>query len=269
MTGPRRTLPQYLRGARWALRSRWAEHSSYLTWSRYRGVRAVLSDDTKIVIEAYMRSANTFSVVAFQMAQPEPVRVAHHLHAPIQLMAAADRGLPAMSIIRKPVDATASVTIRSPYVSLEQAVAAYVRFYGPLRAYKDRCFVARFEDVTSDLGAVIERLNAHYGTSFTPFEHTQENVGLAYALIDERALRPEWAPAIRAYVSGEISRADLAAARNGSHGLDQAVPESRVARPSAHRTERAETIRERYMSPQLARLRERAEAVYRSFVDDA
>jgi hypothetical protein len=263
-------VPQYLRGARWALRCRWAVHPTYLAWSRYRGTRAILSDDTQIVIEAYMRSANTFSVVAFQMAQPQPVRVAHHLHAPIQLIAAAERGIPALSIIRKPADATASVTIRSPYVSLEQAVDAYIRFYEPLIAYRDRCFVARFEDVTSDLGAVIDRVNANYGTAFTPFDHTEENVRQAYALIDERALRPAWAPAIRAYVSGEISRADLAAARNGGPALDQsALPESRVARPSEQRKQRAARIRERYASPQLAPLRERAEAVYRTFADRA
>jgi hypothetical protein len=219
------------------------------------------------VIEAYMRSANTFSVVAFQMAQERPVPVAHHLHAPIQLVEAARAGIPALSIVRRPGDAAASVTIRSPHVSLEQALDAYARFYECLVPYRDRCMVVPFEDVTSDLGAVIARLNERYGTSFTPFQHTDENVRAVYALIDERAGRPAWAPAIHAYVSGHITMAELEAARNGHAAHVGTVPEHRVARPSAERKARAAQVHELYQSPQLARLRERAENAYRAFAE--
>jgi hypothetical protein len=219
------------------------------------------------VIEAYMRSANTFSVVAFQMAQERPVPVAHHLHAPIQLVEAARTGVPALSIVRRPGDAAASVTIRSPHVSLEQALEAYVRFYEPVVAYRDRCMVVPFEDVTSDLGSVIERLNQRFGTSFTPFQHTDENVRAVYALIDERARRPAWAPAIHAYVSGHLTKAELEAARNGHRPDMGTVPEHRVARPSGERTARAEAVLERYRSADLAHLRERAETAYRAFIE--
>ena len=214
-----------------------------------------------------MRSANTFSVVAFQLAQERPVPVAHHLHAPIQLMEAARREIPAMSIVRRPGDAAASVTIRSPHVSLEQALEAYVRFYEALVPFRDRCTVVRFEDVTSDFGATVERLNERYGTSFTPFQHTEENVRAVYALIDERARRPAWAPAMQAFVNGYISLDELQAARNGHQPDLETVPEHRVARPSAERKARAAEVQELYRSPQLARLRERAEAAYRTFVD--
>ena len=214
-----------------------------------------------------MRSANTFSVVAFQMAQERPVPVAHHLHAPIQLVEAARMGIPAFSIVHRPGDAADSVTIRSPHVSLEQALEAYARFYECLVPYRDRCLVVPFEDVTSDLGAVIERLNQHYGTSFTPFQHTDENVRAVYALIDERARRPAWATAIHAYVSGHITMAELEAARNGHRDDLGSVPEHRVARPSGERAARAEAVLERYRSADLARLRERAETAYRAFAE--
>jgi hypothetical protein len=193
--------------------------------------------------------------------------VAHHLHAPIQLVDAARRGIPALAIVRNPGDAAASVTIRSPHVSLEQALEAYVRFYQPLAAHRDRCMVARFEDVTSDLGAVIQRLNERFGTSFTPFQHTEQNVKAVYALIEERARRPAWAPSIQAYVSGRITQAQLDAARNGHLADLGSVPESRVARPSGERQARAEAVLDRYRSRELARLRERAEATYRLFAD--
>ena len=54
---------------------------------------------TELVIEAFPRSANTFATVAFQLSQPAPVRVAHHLHAPAQVTEArgADAGAAASS----------------------------------------------------------------------------------------------------------------------------------------------------------------------------
>ncbi|RMG27959.1 MAG: hypothetical protein D6732_19595, partial [Methanobacteriota archaeon] len=40
---------------------------------------------TEIVIEGYPRSANTFAVVAFRLAQNRPVKIAHHLHMEAQI----------------------------------------------------------------------------------------------------------------------------------------------------------------------------------------
>jgi len=107
------------------------------------------------VIEGYMRSANTFSTVAFQTSQPRPVRLAHHLHAPAQIIAAARLGIPVLVPVRPPRDAAISVTIRSPQVSLRQALDAHRRFHEAILPVRGSCHVARFEDVTSDLGAVI------------------------------------------------------------------------------------------------------------------
>src|SRR2546430_11380574 len=69
-----RSARQYLAGQRWALQSRWAGHPSYLAYSRRRHPLAVLRAETELVIEAYPRSANTFSAVALQISQPPPVR---------------------------------------------------------------------------------------------------------------------------------------------------------------------------------------------------
>src|SRR5262245_45373054 len=70
-------------------RSRFTEHPAiYLPFARrkYPGPSPkVIDADTELVIDGYMRSANTFAVYAFQMAQRRPVRLAHHLHAPAQV----------------------------------------------------------------------------------------------------------------------------------------------------------------------------------------
>src|SRR5204863_182142 len=62
----------------------------------------VIGRDTKVVIDGYTRSASTFAVYAFQLAQERPVRMAHHLHAPAQLIAAARAHVPTIAVIREP-----------------------------------------------------------------------------------------------------------------------------------------------------------------------
>jgi len=259
----RRTPAQYMRGLRWGLYSRWATHPSYVAFSRRRHPLVVVTDETELVIEGYMRSANTFSTVAFQMSQPRPVRVAHHLHAPAQIITAARMGIPALVPVRAPQDAAISVAIRSPQVSLRQALQAHLRFHEAIVPYKDALHVARFEDVTTDLGTVIEAMNARFGTSFAPFRHTPENVQHVYDLIDERARRPPHAEAIRRFVSGMITYEQLAEARAHANGSMPELAEHRVARPSASRRRSQELLAERYMDPRLADLRERADAAYR------
>lgn len=268
MGADRRSVREYLAGQRWALQSRWARHPSYLTYSTRRHPTAVLQAATELVIEGYPRSANTFSAFAFQLTQPRPVRLAHHLHAPAQIIAAARRGVPVLVPVRAPRDCAISIAIREPHVSLAQALDAYRRFHEAILPRRDSCHVALFEDVTGDFGRVIEALNAKFGTAFTPFQHTPENVERVYALIEERARQPAHAAAIHAYVCGLISGADLEAARRqagpapaGSAGH----MERRVARPSSERRDLQARLGERYEEAGLARRREAAEAAYRGF----
>ena len=46
----------------------------------------LVKKDTEIVIEGYPRSANTFAVAAFLLAQGRPVKIAHHLQVPAQVI---------------------------------------------------------------------------------------------------------------------------------------------------------------------------------------
>jgi len=272
MAADRPSVRQYLAGTRWALRSRWSRHPSYLTYSARRHPLAVVRAETELVIEAYPRSANTFSAFAFQTSQPRPVRLAHHLHAPAQIAAAAGRGVPILVPVRHPRDCVVSIAIRSPHVSLAQALDAYRRFHEAVLPHRDACHVARFEDVTTDFGRVVEAVNARFGTAFTPFQHTPENVAAVYALIEERARQPAHAAAIHAYVCGVISRSDLDAARlrSGPAGANgEAHVEQRVARPSSERRDVQERLGERYDAAALARRRDAAESVYRRFVSAA
>ena len=130
---------------------------------------------TQIVIEGFPRSGNTFAVVAFEQAQRESVRVAHHLHMPAQVIRAAKWGIPTLLLARKPTDATLSWVVREPGVPIRQALKHYVSFYEKAAEYRD-ALVVGFEEVTRDYGAVLERVNAKVGTGFSSFVHSEDNV---------------------------------------------------------------------------------------------
>src|SRR5439155_17059976 len=87
---------------------------------------------TDVVIEGFPRTGTSFAVAAFAMAQPRPLEVACHVHAPAQVIAAVRAGVPSLVIVREPEDTVLSYAIRNPHIPLAQAIRGYVRFYGPL-----------------------------------------------------------------------------------------------------------------------------------------
>ena len=97
-------------------------------------------------------------------------------------------------------------------------LAAWTRFYARLLPYRDRMVVGEFGRVTSDLGSLIEEMNARFGTAFTPFVHTPENVERVFAFIEERATRPAYEPHIGRYMSGLETAEELDAARRAAAG---------------------------------------------------
>jgi hypothetical protein len=103
-----------IRRGRWTVRSRLAEHPAYMPIARGRHGEAVVSEATQLVIDGFTRSASTFAVVAFQLAQPRPVRVGHHLHAPGQVIRAERHGVPVLLTLRPPEDTVLSLVVPSP-----------------------------------------------------------------------------------------------------------------------------------------------------------
>lgn len=260
------------RRVRWSLRSRLAGHAAYLPLARRKYGHMVVGDSTEAVIDGFTRSACVFAAVAFQQAQERPVRLAHLLHAPAHLIAGAGRGLPCLVTIREPEAAVTSSLIREPYLTARVVLAAWSRFYARLLPYRERMVVGEFSRVTTDLGSVIEEMNARFGTAFAPFAHTPENVERVFALIEERAARPAYEEHIGRYMSGLETAAELDAARRTATGVAKtsAVPfEHRVSRPSAERGELRAARAAQYRDPALASLRARAENVYAAFVGAA
>jgi hypothetical protein len=192
---------------------------------------------TEVCIEGFLRSGNTFAVIAFQHAQPRQVSIAHHVHAAGAVIAAVRMGTPTIVLIRPPEESVLSYVTRWPELTIGHALRGYIRFYAPLVAYRDRFVIGRFGEVTTDLGMVIRRVNNRFGTSFAPFEPTEENL---------RAVRDE------------LDRWDANTYRQGGQ------VELGRGRPTEEKEAAKATLRARYRGRSLARLRSGAEGLYRT-----
>lgn len=142
--------------------------------------------DTDIVIEGFPRSGNTFAVVAFQISQPQRLKVAHHHHAPAQVLRAVQLGLPALVLLRDAPAAVVSLHLRQPELSLARLLRGYIRFHRPLLPHVSSLSIATFDEVISDFGGVVDRLNQQAQTRFTRFDHTSDNVAQCFTIIEER-----------------------------------------------------------------------------------
>lgn len=225
----------------------------------------VIGADTELVIDGYTRCASTFAVYAFQLAQPRPVRIAHHLHAPAQLIAAAKAGIPALALIREPQGAILSQLIREPQVALPDALVAYARFYERLMQYRARLVVADFDEVTLDFGKVVRRLNARFGTTFAIFEATEANVSECMELIRER---PTESPTVLGFESGMVTLAEVRASleKRSAAAAECGRGESRnVWVPSADRDRSKAALRQEWLRTDLHRARARVWQAYKDF----
>ena len=238
----------------------------YLPLSRRRQPQSTLAPDTQLLIDGFTRSASTFAVVAFQLAQNAHVRVAHHLHAPAHLLAATRAGIPTMMPIRPPRDTVLSATIREPTVPMAQWFRSYADFYRRVEPILDRIVVVTFESVTTDMGGAIDRVNERFGTSFTPFDDSPANVETVFEIIEERARRPVWQHLLGEFLAGGLSwdeyQRETEAVRVSSPAPE--VPEHRVQRPSAAREQAKSALSALYDSDAFDGARRAAEQAYES-----
>jgi hypothetical protein len=210
-----------------------------LPLQRMRGHGEVVDRKTDIVIESFPRCASSFAVAAFRLAQePRPMRIANHTHMPAQVIVGARRGLPTLVLTRPPVEAVVSLLIRDPDLPVPAALRGYVRFYEPLVRYRSRLVVGTFDEVISDFGSVIRRINERFGTSFGLFEHNSANLNR---------------------IAAEIER-DYGLREASEDRLERIIP-----RPSPLRQASRDAVRKRFHDQAPKGLMARALAVHRVF----
>lgn len=144
---------------------------------RQDDLKRSVDKNTSIVIEGFPRSANCFAVETFKAAQVTDISIAHHLHAPAQIIRAVQYGLPTLVLIRDPIEAVISylamrfeiydlkgITDFPP--TLEQLFKEYIRFYKTVLPLSNQFIIGRFEEVTNDFGTIIDKLNQKFNTNF-------------------------------------------------------------------------------------------------------
>ena len=202
------------------------------------GVSRALNPRTEIVIDAFPRSGNSFATVAFQDAQVKNVAVAHHFHAAASILYGASHSIPSLTFVRNPDDACLSYALFSRTEDLDSVFQEYVNFYELILPVRQKLVVARFETVIRDFGLVVDKVNDVFGTKFTSFQHTPENVARVNAILAERTTR-----------------------RHGIDGFGKGHGES----PSAVKDELKADISTRLHDNSLHALRQKAISLHKTF----
>jgi hypothetical protein len=146
-----------------------------------------ITKDTRLVIEGCPRSGNSYALAAFRHVN-EGVKVSSHRHSPTAVRTGLKRGIPVMVIIRHPRATITSGLQYYPDQPPAWAIQVYRSFYEGILPVADRVMIATFEEVTGDMGEVIRRANARFGTSFVPYERSDESEADLRAVIDQWAL---------------------------------------------------------------------------------
>ena len=215
----------------------WGDPKLYRWLGIVRGHGDCMKDGFDFWMGGYPRSANTFALASFKLANPD-VHVASHFHIPTFIIHGVQTRKPGLFLIRHPIDSVVSWTIFwEGRVKLEHSLDYYLDFHRPLLAFRKNLFVARFEDAIADFTGVLRKLNARFGTKYS-------------------ALPKE---------SGSTRRC-LKYVEDCMRGADGTVNEFMVARPSPRRAAlKPALVEELKSSRRLARKMESANKLYTLF----
>lgn len=158
----------------------------YLPLRKLTKREGLLTRSTDLLIDGYPRSGNSFAEAAFRICQNPTIELSHHSHAAAYVIQAVRWGIPTIVLIRQPVDAARSLVMHHPDLfGAGSALQEYIDYYKPLIPLKENFVLAQFETVISDFGSVIDEVNKKFDKKFALFEHSDENVKRAFALVDE------------------------------------------------------------------------------------
>lgn len=152
-------------------------HQLVMAWKAKQNPRLmVVKGKTKICIEGYPRSANSYSVRMFKLANNiPPVQICHHSHSIHIVKKAVKFRIPVLVVIRNPIDAITSLCIARKGIkgvsnqNITIHIFEYLDFYSWISKHLDKVVLCSFEDVISNFNLVIAKLNDRFGTEFNAF----------------------------------------------------------------------------------------------------
>jgi hypothetical protein len=194
----------------------------------------LVDSGTDVVIESYQSCGNTFARKAMEHANPQ-ASIASHSHSWANVSRGLRLGKPVVVLLRPPLDAVASHTVRMRLDDLDRELRRYHRFFHKVTGVADSVVLAPFDVVVNRFGDVIAEVNARFATRFALFDHSD--------------------PQAKAQVFEEMDRE----AFSSPSELDRVW---RVARPNADRAEATREMKARLNSPAFRPALARCEQVY-------
>lgn len=148
----------------------------------------MVTHDTRITIEGYPRSANTYAVYAFkQVNEMQWNEIAHHLHVQAQIIRSVKYKIPVILLIRHPLEAVRSLVVRHDFIPVDEALEDYCRFYDDLYPMRDGFVVADFSIVIKNYGEIIDQVNKKFTSKFNLYpEQDAEMNAIVMNEIDAR-----------------------------------------------------------------------------------
>lgn len=197
-----------------------------------------LQQRTRVVIEAFPSSGNTYCRQAFLLSNPDLAAndICSHTHSPRVVERAVRAGVPCIVVARDPRDAVSSMIQRFSGIRIASAFDYYDHYYRKLVPIRDRFVVAPFSDVIGDFSTAVAQCNKRYGVDFTTTSQAGVSSDDVFADIDRRS-------------------------RNRHGGT---VKEEQVSRPTAARRSAGEFLDD--LTTAERRAMDRAIATYEDFV---
>ncbi|EAW35727.1 hypothetical protein [Lyngbya sp. PCC 8106] len=162
--------------------SYWFLYQFYIWWGQIKkkAINAnpeerIVCPHTKLVIDGFQGSANSFATAAFQFSQSQDIKLAHHMHSPSQILQAIEQNIPVWLTIREPEGTILSLTSRWPHISVSQALQSYIAFYRKLEPYSEHYIVSNFTQTTQHLDLVVNKINQRFGSNFDTIDVAKVN----------------------------------------------------------------------------------------------
>lgn len=155
------------------------------------GTSRRITADTQLVVEGFPRAGNTFVVGALLDAARQGLSIKSHVHHPAQIKDAVRRGVPVLLLVRRPLPTLASYLIAGPHATPAGVLDEYIRYHRELLPFLRDIEVADFDEATTDMGALIRRLNERFDLSIPEFDETPPAVARTFAALDEAENRSD------------------------------------------------------------------------------
>lgn len=169
----------------------WTRPSLYRWFGILRDRGDCLEEDFEVWIGGYPRSANTFAVAAFKLANPQ-VRIASHWHIPTFVIHGLRCGKPGILVIRRPLDSVVSWTLYwQGKMKLEDSLDYYLDFHNALLPYRGELFVAPFDATTKDFARILHQFNQRFGTKYTPLPPGENSVRRCVSFVEDWLRAPD------------------------------------------------------------------------------